>query len=482
MAGAEKVFDIVIVGAGVSGINCAYRIQTQLPQLSYVILEERNGIGGTWDLFKFPGVRSDADLYTYGFEWNKWPFAHPIAEGSLIMWYLNDTTSKFSIKEHIRFRHRVQSAAWSSKSRQWSFVVDNNGQTECYGSRWFIMASGYFDYETPRKTDIPGLNNFRGKVIHPQFWPTDYNYHSKKIAIIGSGATAITLLPNLAKKAAEVTMVQRSPTYILAVKNSDRDPSKISRYLPLSIAGIYERLWFLIIPYLFILFYKFWPTRAQDMLYKQARDRLPGFVDANTHFRPRYNPCDQRICISPEGDFYDSFHRNGKVVSGCIENITSNKIHMKGGQAVDADVIVTATGLQMRFGGGIRIQVDEEQVEWPNRLMWNRAMIEGVPNMIFMIGYTTSAWTLGVDNSAFYLCRLLRYMKYHGVSTAIPQCLKDDKMAVSGIFQLRSTYVIEGNKKMPVYGSMGPWRPRIHPPLDWAAARWGDYTTGLRFS
>ncbi|KAI5866334.1 putative flavin-binding monooxygenase [Durotheca rogersii] len=477
-------FDVVIVGAGISGINCAYRLQTQHPQLRYVILEGRDAIGGTWDLFKFPGIRSDSDLHNYGFAWNKWPFAHPIAEGALITSYLKDSVSRFAIEEHIRLRHRVEAADWSSAARRWSFAVNCDGRPARYEGRWFVMATGYFDYERPREAAIPGLASFRGDVIHPQFWPPGYDYAGKKIAIIGSGSTAVTLLPSLAREAAEVTMVQRSPTYILPLDNSSRAPSRLRPYLPSAAFQAYERLWFLIVPYLFTLLYKAWPGRARAMLRAQARARLPPDVDADVHFRPRYAPFAQRMCIAPEGDFYAALHGRGRVASGSIAAVEAHGIRLADGRAVDADVIVTATGLRLRFGGAIAARVDGAPVAWPGRLMWNRAMLDGVPNLVFMFGYSTSPWTIGADNTAFYLCRLLAKMRRRGARVAVPQAppAAAAKMVLSGLFNLSSTYVLEGNKDMPVYGDAGPWRPRIHPPIDWIASRWGDFTTDLRFS
>ncbi|KAK8130912.1 hypothetical protein PG984_007350 [Apiospora sp. TS-2023a] len=480
--GKSKSFDVVIVGAGISGINCAYRLQSQLPHLRYVILEGREDIGGTWDLFRFPGVRSDADLYTYGFEWNRWPFDHPIAEGPLITAYLQDTVSKFSIRERIRFKHQVRSANWSSTTRRWTFRVDHDGDSQSFETRWFVMATGYFNYESPREAPIPGLSDFQGDVIHPQFWPPSYDYDAKRVAIIGSGSTATTLLPHLAKRAAEVTMVQRSPSYVLSFENADRGPSWLRKWLPLSVALMYERLWFLVVPYCFILLCKLWPAKARDQLRQHAVERLPKSVDADVHFRPRYDPCDQRMCISPGGDFFQALHRNARVVTGRIEGIQGRQIQLEGGQTVDADVIVTATGLRMRFGAGIHVQVDGDGVSWTDSFMWNRAMVENVPNMVFMIGYITSAWTLGVDNTAIYLVRILKDMQRRGDAVAVPRRPKGSKMATSGVFKLSSTYVAEGNKQMPVYGTKGPWKPRIHPPLDWLHARWGDCSTDMYFS
>lgn len=472
--------DIAIVGAGMSGIGCAYRLQTQLPGTHFLILEGRGEIGGTWDLFKYPGVRSDVPIYTYAFPWHPWYSPRPFAEGPQIMEYVHDTVSRYSISQYIRLRHKVLSADWSSGKQWWVLRVAHEGQCRIFTARFLVLGTGYYDYESPLKVEIPGLDNFKGKIIHPQFWPEGFDYSGQKIAVIGSGATAVSLLPALVEDAAQVTMVQRSPSYILAYPNQHY---WLRNHLPPSLFATWELLYNLVKLHLLVLFCHHLPRLAKATFRYDAVKRLPSRVEYDPHFKPRYNPWEQRMSMDPDGELYQAFHRpNTKIITGEIETVTSNGLRMKNGDAVNADIVVTATGLRLNWGAHMDMRIDGEPVSWKKRFIWNGAMIEGLPNMLFMLGYTNGSWTVGADDTALIMVRLLKFMRHNGLQTAVPHIPKG--VAAKGterMWQLSSTYVKEVEEEFPVYGKEGPWRLKKHPPLDWFHARWGDVTTGLDF-
>ncbi|KAI1141395.1 FAD/NAD(P)-binding domain-containing protein [Hypoxylon sp. FL0543] len=471
---AAETLDLIIVGAGVSGINCAYRMQTGFPHAKFAIFEARENIGGTWDLFRYPGVRSDSDLHTYGFSWHPWSHPYPIVEGALILQYLKQCILQHGIDRYIRFKHRVLSMKWSSKEQQWTVLVDNDGLLKEYKAPFVILGTGFYDYENPRHATIPGIENFKGKVIHPQFWPEDFDYSGQRMAIIGSGATAVTLLPSLAKAAGRVTMVQRSPTYTLSIKNRDSGPPWMRKYL---------RLWYAFLFYFTVLYCHFCPSHARNLIRKSAIRQLPKSVDVDKHFTPRYKPWDQRLCFAPDGDFYEAFHDpKTRVVTGRIKQVTEHAIEMEDGEVIDADVIVTATGLRMVLGGKIDITVDGEKVEWGDRVVWNRSMLQDVPNMFFVVGYTNFTWTIGADRTALILIRLLKFMGSCGAKVATPRVPKDANLSYHTYWPLTSTYSREAEGLLPKYGNFGPWKPRHNPAVDYVNARWCDITAGLHLS
>lgn len=388
----------------------------------------------------------------------------------------------YGIPDHIRFGHLVTAANWSSKSQRWNLKVEHQGNPQHFQARFIVLGTGYYDYQSPIKPVIPGLENFQGDVIHPQFWPADYDYGNKKIAIIGSGATAITLLPALAKKAARVTMVQRSPSYIASLPNQRRKPHWLGKFLPASFMRVYERLLHMIRPYLFVVFSQKHPLRAREALRKATVPQLPDWISYDPHFSPKYSPWEQRLCVSPDGDFYEAL-RGGKadVVTGQIKTVTDGGIEMEDGSAVNADVIVTATGLNMRVGGNIDLRVDGEAVAWREKLLWNGAMVEGVPNLNFLFGYTNASWTIGADNAVLILIRVMKHMERKRFTTAIPQAPKKARETTTPIFSLSSTYVTRAEHRLPRWGSTGPWRPMTRPPFDWLRAVFGNVTRDLEF-
>lgn len=475
---------MVIIGAGISGINCAYRLQTQLPHLRFAILEARGDIGGTWDLFRYPGIRSDSDLHTFGFSWHPWPHEHPIAEGPLIVSYMKECVSTYSLDRYINLRHKVLSADWSSKSNKWSLRVESEGQTKYYRTTFVVLGAGYYDYEQPMKTEIPGIANFKGDTIHPQFWPEDYDYTDKKMVIVGSGATAVTLLPNLTKKAAHVTMLQRSPSYIVSTRQSWPLPAIIPRKRwPRSLLSFLERTWFIIVPTFFTEMCRWFPKLMKSMLQKQTLKLLPPRLSYDPHFNPRYYPWQQRVCMAPDGDFYKALHTpRADVVTSHIKTVVEDGIELTNGQKLEADVIITATGIRLRFGGGIPLRVDGEPMDLPQKILWNGSMIQDVPNLFFMIGYTNASWTMGADDTAFIICRLLSYMAQRRIHTAVPRMPREEVVERRSSWDLSSTYSNEGQVRLPKYGNKGPWRPRNHVIKDYAHARLGNITDGLHFT
>ncbi|KAJ8111036.1 hypothetical protein ONZ43_g5723 [Nemania bipapillata] len=479
-----ETFDILIVGAGIAGINAAYRLQTELPGATFTILEGRGTIGGTWDLFRYPGIRSDSDLFTFGFQWEPWPYETPIAKGPLIREYLNNCVTKYKLDQYMQFHHKVLTADWSIKTKQWKITAEHDGQKKEYRANWVVLGTGYYDYENPLKTVIPGLENFKGKVIHPQYWPEDYDHSGKKMVIIGSGATAITLLPTLAETAAAVTMVQRTPTYIVTMSNGSPAKSWFMSLFPKKFSGTWLRILYLWTGYLFVLFSRYCPNAARFVVLKKATSQLPERIPLSPHFEPPYTPWQQRLCLSPDGDFYQALrdYPDTQVVTGQIDTVTESGLRMKDGTTLEADALVTATGLRMRMGGNVAVTIDGVKVDWAGRVLWHGSMIQDVPNMMFMIGYTDASWTLGADSSAHILVRLQKYMRSKGITSAVPRVPQQGFTEYRKFWQLTSTYRDQAEKTLPKYGNTGPWKPKNSPPLDWLHGKWGDIVTGLQFS
>ncbi|KAI1494896.1 hypothetical protein F5X96DRAFT_614874 [Biscogniauxia mediterranea] len=399
------------------------------------------------------------------------------------MSYLKNCVSKTGIDQHIKFGHKVVSADWSSNNHQWTAAVDHDGMRKEFKSQFIILGTGFYDYETPLQAKIPGIESFKGDVIHPQFWPEDYDYTSKKMVIIGSGATSITLFPSLIKKASKVTIVQRSPSYVLSTRNESPSFSLLRKFLPLSVVTFVMRICTLVAEYLVILCFRTFPTGSRELIRRWTASELPKWVSQEIHFNPTYNPWDQRICFSPDGDFYQALHSpRGAIVTGRIRTITERSVQMEDGTSIDTDVVVTATGLNMRLGGGIKVSVDGEVIDWAGRVLWNGAMVQGVPNLMFMIGYVDVPWTLGADNTAWILVRLMRTLQSKGIKAAIPRVGDGDISRTVDMWKLSSTYAKASRKLLPVYGDRGCWKRKENVIIDYLHARWGNVTSGLQFS
>jgi cation diffusion facilitator CzcD-associated flavoprotein CzcO len=479
-------YDIIVIGAGISGINAGYRIQSNLPNASYAILEGRAELGGTWTLFKYPGVRSDSDLHTFGFSFNPWNKPNPIATGASIVEYLHDTASKFGIDKHINYEHKVETADWSSDAQRWRLEVQHNGQRKVFHAKFVIMGTGYYDYEKPLDAHIPELENFGGQIVHPQFWPEELDYAGKKMVVIGSGATAITILPAVVDTGVgQVTMLQRSPSYIMSLPQpKPGDPLPLAeRLLPRWMALRILRFQFIVIPYLMFLFCRAFPTTARNFLRKEAKSHLPKDFAMDPHFKPAYNPWDQRLCLCPDADFFKCFEsERAKIVTATIKQVVEDGIILDNGDKIDADIIVTATGLKISICGKIDITVDKEPVDLPSRYLWRTAMVTGVPNLGVQIGYVNASWTLGSDTAARLLTRLFREMQENGYTSATPRIGEKEMRNPRSALGLESTYMKRAVNSVPKCGSAGPWLPRSNYIKDRWAAEHADLRQGLQFA
>ncbi|CAM1511916.1 Fc.00g094290.m01.CDS01 [Cosmosporella sp. VM-42] len=478
-------FDIAIIGAGMSGINMAYHMQTQAPpDTSYVILESRDSIGGTWDLFRYPGIRTDSDVHTFGFTWNAWRENRPLAAGDKILDYMRHSVSLHGIDKKIRFHHRVVSANWVSKFSLWSLQLTvgyEETTSQTLHTRFIVLGTGYYDYRTPLAADIPGLKSFNGDVIHPQFWPESFDYAGKDVVVIGSGATAVTLVPAMAEKAKRVTMLQRSPSYIYSLPSRDIVGNIVRKIFPWSVASRINRARWIFLSYLLYYLCTWFPRSARLLLTKLTRKQLPAGMPWKPHFNPSYGPWKQRLCFCPDGDFYAAL-RSGKaeVVTGTIKNINAQGVQLDSGDVLKPEVIVTATGLKMKFGGGIKISVDDLPVDPTQKFMWKGSLLQDVPNLVFVLGYFNASFTLGADVTAQLFVRLLNMMKDKGASGIVPRLEHPESMKEQPVLPLSSTYVNASAAYLPKAGEH-IWAPKSNYPADMVKATWGDITTGLEF-
>jgi cation diffusion facilitator CzcD-associated flavoprotein CzcO len=481
-AGTEE-FDVVIIGSGISGINSAQRIQTQCgPDTTYTILEGRSDMGGTWNFFKYPGLRSDSDLHTFGFPWHPWNSNRTIADGPSIMKYMRESAESAGIDKKIRYNHMVSSAEWSTDKLRWTLQVDANGQEKTIVAKFIILGTGYYDYEEPMKTTIPGLERFQGNVIHTQFWPEDYDYTNKRIGIIGSGATAVTIMPVLAEKAAHITLVQRSPSYVMSQPGNDALGKFYRRFMPNSWAAQLDRIRFLLLPYAFFYFCRTFPNAARKILASETKRRLPKHIPMDPHFNPSYNPWEQRLCLCPDGDYYKALRKgNCDIVTGHIKSVTEKGILMESGETLQLDTIVTATGLKMKLAGGVKFTVDGKPIVVGEKFMWKGIMLQDLPNVAFVVGYTNASWTLGAEATAQLVTRLISQMKRNGYEAAVPRLENPAAMPSTPMLNLNSTYIKNALSLLPKNGSVGQWKPRSNYFLDLKEARWGDIVSDLEF-
>ncbi|KAL5422408.1 hypothetical protein PMIN06_009615 [Paraphaeosphaeria minitans] len=477
--------DFVIVGAGVSGINAAYRVQYSLPHVTYTVLEGRHELGGTWSLFKYPGIRSDSDLHTYGFPFNPWEKSNPIATGESITAYMKATTRRFGIDKKISFKHKVTAADWRSGEQRWRLEVNNEGRRKIYWAKFVIMGTGYYDYEKPLKADIPGLERFQGAMVHPQFWPEGLDYKGKKMVVIGSGATAVTILPAVVENGVgSVTQLQRSPGYIFNMPQpKPEDPLPYyQRILPRWMVLRWLRFQFVLVPYIIYLLCQTFPNFMRWFFRSEARKALPKDFPMDPNLQPKYNPWDQRLCFIPDNDFFKAFHTGkARIVTDTIETVTEDGIELNSGEKLDADIIVTATGLNLQICGGIPITVDGKPVHIPDCYVWRATMFSGVPNLAVIIGYVNASWTLGADASSRLIVRLYKHLEDGKYTNATPHITEDEKKDPVQMLTLKSTYIKLANGKLPRAGRTGPWKPRDNYFFDsWTASR-ARLEDGLEF-
>ncbi|HEX6660451.1 MAG TPA: NAD(P)/FAD-dependent oxidoreductase [Sphingomicrobium sp.] len=450
----SKHVDVLIIGAGISGVDAVYRLKTRCPEKSLLILEARERVGGTWDLFRYPGVRSDSDIFTLGFPFRPWPSDQAIVDGPAIRQYVEDTARETGVFEQIRFGQKVIRAGWSSADSRWTVETEDG---ERFTAAFLYLASGYYDYDQGYRPSWPGEEAFEGRIVHPQFWPEELDFAGKRVAVIGSGATAVTLVPALAGEAAQVTMVQRSPSYIVARPGRDAIARRLQRLLPKRAAGGLIR-WKNIL--LTIYFYgraRRRPERVSRWIREQVRKALPIGYPVERDFTPSYKPWDQRLCLVPDGDLFAAI-AGGKVsvATGAIERFTRDGLRLATGEEVRADVVVTATGLVMKVGGGIELSVDSKPVELPERFIYKGMMLSGVPNLFISFGYVNASWTLRSDLTARSVCRLLQHMDKRGFATVVARA--DGGLERRPVIDFSSGYVQRAQDVLPSQGDRQPWQ------------------------
>jgi monooxygenase len=459
--------DVVIAGAGISGISAAWHLQDRCPSKSYVILERRDDVGGTWDLFKYPGIRSDSDMFTLGFRFKPWRSATSIADGASIKAYIKEAAAENGIDQHIRYRQKVVAAEWSDGDNRWTLTVESDsGQHEITCS-FLFACSGYYNYDEGYSPTFVGAEDFAGTIVHPQHWPEDLDYQDKRIVVIGSGATAVTLIPALVKSGAgHVTMLQRSPSYIGALPQVDPFAVRANRVLPASAAHVANRWKAIAFSTAQYQFSRRFPNRMRKILMRMARRRLPAGYDVDKHFGPRYKVWDQRLCLAPNGDLFRAIRQgHADVVTDTIERFTQTGIRLNSGEELAADIIITATGLNLQLFGGAEIRRNGVAVDLSDTMAYKGMMLTDMPNMAFTIGYTNSSWTLKADLVSEFVCRVLNYMDSQGFDTVVPQH-PGDSVDERPLMDFTPGYVLRALDYLPKAGAVTPWRLKQNYLLD----------------
>ncbi|KDF00640.1 FAD-dependent oxidoreductase [Mycolicibacterium aromaticivorans JS19b1 = JCM 16368] len=450
-------YDVVIVGAGFSGIGAAYRIAERNPGTRYVILERRDRIGGTWDLFRYPGVRSDSSIFSLSWPWEPWVRKEGVADGDHIREYMEDTARKHGILSNIHFGTHVQSADWDSATDAWTVHAEENGERKTYRGRFVFFGSGYYNYDEGYTPDFPGLETFAGTVVHPQFWPEDLDYTGKNVIVIGSGATAISLIPALAQKAAKVTMLQRSPTFLLAGSRVNPLIEAVRKVVPRKISHAFARYFAVAFESVVWFLARTVPGVARKIIRAQNVSRLPAGYPVDVHFKPRYNVWDQRLCLVADGDLFEVISDGrAEVVTDHIDRFDDTGVTLKSGKHLAADIIVTATGLQLQALGGVRITLDGNEIKPQERFSYKAHMLEDVPNLIWCIGYTNASWTLRADMTARAAAKLIEYMNTHGYTHAFPH-LGGEPIAEKPAWDIQAGYVLRNLHALPKSGLKRPW-------------------------
>ena len=459
-AGDPEFVDVLIVGAGISGIGIAYYLQRDHPGRSYAILEARGASGGTWDLFRYPGIRSDSDLHTFGYEFRPWRSEVAIADGTSILAYVRETAAEYGIDGHIRYHVRAVAASWSSADARWTVDVENTGTgaRSAVRCRWLVCAAGYYRYDEGFAPHFDGRERFRGPVIHPQQWPAGLDHAGRRVVVIGSGATAVTLVPAMAATAAHVTMLQRTPSYVLPVPGRDKLNARLTRLLGFE-RGYSVTRWLNVTRQ--VAFWRFcqkWPKAARKVIRNLNVKMLPADFPVDEHFNPPYDPWDQRMCMVPDGDLFRAIrHGKASVVTGQIDTFTEDGVLLADGRTLDADIIVTATGLTVQPLGAMTLAVDGEPVHVPGHLVYKGMMLSGVPNFLFVFGYTNASWTLKVGLVGEHFTRLLSHMDARGYDTARPAAA-DPAMPSKAFTDFQSGYIKRAIDQFPRQGSRAPWR------------------------
>lgn len=474
---ATDQFDIVIIGAGLSGIGAACHLKRECPDKTFAILEGREAIGGTWDLFRYPGIRSDSDMYTLGYNFKPWTNPKGIADGADIRQYINDAASENNIHPHIQFGKRVTNASWSTEKSTWTLEVTNSadGSTSLVECNFLLCCTGYYNYEAGYTPEFAGRENFKGDVIHPQDWKEDYDYSGKRVVVIGSGATAVTLVPAMTDKAAHVTMLQRSPTYVMSIPQNDAMLTFLRKFLPETWVYRIARGRNVTLTWAWYNYCKKFPASARRLILKQIQKEVGDDYDMS-HFSPSYNPWDERLCAVPDGDLFKSIREgDASIVTDHIEEFTENGIRLKSGRELEADIIVTATGLDVQLFGNMQLNVDGEPFSMSEKMCYRGVLFEDLPNLGMVFGYTNASWTLKADLITEWVCRLLNHMDQQGVSQVVPRN-KDNSVEQIPFVDMQSGYIQRAMGKVPQQGSKLPWKLYQNYMLDLASLRFGKVT------
>jgi monooxygenase len=473
--------DVLVVGAGLSGIGAAHYLQTECPWARYAIFEARDSIGGTWDLFRYPGIRSDSDMHTLGYSFRPWDGEKSIADGDSILQYIKDTAVDDGIDRRIRFGHRIVAAEWSGDEGRWRITARHGDDATVELTASFLFScTGYYRYDHGYLPDFDGISDFAGTLIHPQHWPEHLDYIGKRVVVVGSGATAVTLVPALARSAAHVTMLQRSPTYIASLPQRSPLAKVFRKVLPKQKAGTAAKWAHALMTQSFYAVSRRYPQQVKRFLRKGLERELPAGYDIDTHFTPRYDPWDQRFCAVPDGDLFKAIRGGGvSVVTDSIERFTKTGVLLASGRELPADIVVTATGLELLFLGGIELTVDGALVDPATRLTYKGMMIEGVPNLAVAIGYTNASWTLKCDLTCQYVCRLLNYMRNHGLTQCVPRNTDPSMSAGGPLLGLTSGYIQRSAHLLPQQGARQPWKVHQSYLRDYRSLRMSQVDDGV---
>ncbi|MDN5873554.1 MAG: NAD(P)/FAD-dependent oxidoreductase [Sinobacteraceae bacterium] len=473
--------DVLIIGAGLSGIGAACHLRRQCPDKSLAIIERRQRIGGTWDLFRYPGIRSDSDMYTFGFSFRPWTEPRVLADGPSIRKYVTDTAREYGVDQDISFGRKAMRADWSSQDACWTVQVQEEatGQRECYRANFVITCTGYYNYDAGYRPTFEGEADFKGKLVHPQFWPEDLDYEDKRVVVIGSGATAITLVPAMADKAAHITMLQRSPTYILSVPAVDKLAAGLQKRLPAKLAYRVNRARNVALQRGLYKMSRRHPKLVRNFIQKRIKRQVGDKIDMR-HFTPRYKPWDQRLCVVPNGDLFKTLRRGqASIETDEIARLVEDGIELKSGKKLEADIIITATGLDVRMAGGMETWVDGEKSDIGGRLTYKGVLLADVPNVGALFGYTNASWTLKVDLAAEYLCRVINHMGKHGYRTVVARPPADAGGDGSVMGGLNSGYVKRAADRLPAQGRQSPWQVVQDYLYDVGILRYGDVEDGI---
>ena len=478
-SGVVEEFDIVVIGAGISGIGAASYFSRELPGKSLIVLEGRGDIGGTWDLFRYPGIRSDSDLHTFGYEFKPWRHENAIADAPLILDYLRETVDENALAPLIRTGHRVRRADWSSMESAWTLTVGTidpatgADATKTIKARWVFAATGYYKYDEGYSPVFPGREDFEGTVVHPQHWPEDLDYSGKKVVVIGSGATAVTIVPAMTKgpgAARHVTMLQRTPTYVMPIPRVDRVALAFTKILGEKrgyAATRFKNIW---MEHLFIEGLRRFPRAGRAMVRRENVKKLGKGFDVDKHFKPPYDPWDQRLCAAPDGDFFDALRSDdASIVTDSIVRFSKGGIILSSGEELEADIVITATGLNLQLFDGMPIVVDGHEIDVVDSIAYRGTLLSGIPNWAMAIGYTTSSWTLKVGLLCRYVIDLVRHMDAHGYDTVVPVAAPG--METRPVMDLQSGYAKRGERMLPRQGTTKPWRTMMSYPEDAKALR-----------